>query len=112
MSAGKKIRAEVTQNQYCCGLMELGEFYDKSPHPEKQYNSFTGAWDIVSTAEEGLSPKEVLDKYAVITVTTQADKTHSAWLKKNKFKKVGKWRNPKTRNHLTLWAWFPKKRKK
>jgi hypothetical protein len=74
-------------SRFCCGLMELGDF-------NGPYNS-------------NVSISAVQGGYAHIAVTTKGNTKERKWLKRVGFRSRGRWRNPQTKNMLTLWVYMP-----
>lgn len=91
------MRGVATRTPHCCGLFEIGGF--DSNYGEVAFLS-NGSLKVdgYTTLSAG---------YAYMCVTRRTDLKQKRWLKKNKFKPAGKWKNPNTRRTLTLWLKFP-----
>lgn len=96
-----KFKFDTEESVFCCGLSEIGDFRVEAPNEWDNYYEY---------GEKTEWPPDSKDK-GVIATTTGAQKGSARQLKEMGFKKLGTW----TRDSgvkLTLWGWFPKRRKK
>jgi hypothetical protein len=89
------IKARVNRAVYCCGVYEIGAFGSDYAYMQPR-----------------MKKKDIQTGFAYFSVTRRGDITQKAWLKLAGFKKVGTWKNPNTGRWLTMWAYFPEKRKR
>ncbi len=98
------MNARYTRTPYCCGLMEIGDFGAAGVY----YDYDSGLYDKRELTKEQVKAS----RFAFICVTRKTDISQALTLRFWGFKKVGSWKNPNTNRTLTLWAYFPEKKKK
>lgn len=99
------MNARYTRTPYCCGLMEIGDF---GVGGANYYDYNSGLYEHRRLTKEQVKAS----RFAFICVTRKTDISQALTLRFWGFKKVGSWKNPNTNRTLTLWAYFPEKKKK